>query len=170
MQRSDAGQIGVATVCGGVGSLIVLALLPAVVAVAGVRPVTRTHAILCGAILVATSGCCGGVLRRRCDRQHAIAKVLLASPGTYLGLFFTAFVILGPTPVEGSFVYLLCLGCGPPLLSWTAVALGWRPWGVRPPRAASGSVRACTTCGYNLTGNESGVCPECGTAVPPAGL
>ena len=23
----------------------------------------------------------------------------------------------------------------------------------------------CMTCGYDLTGNESGVCPECGTAV-----
>jgi len=25
----------------------------------------------------------------------------------------------------------------------------------------------CLTCNYNLTGNVSGVCPECGTAVPP---
>jgi hypothetical protein len=25
----------------------------------------------------------------------------------------------------------------------------------------------CHTCGYNLTGNVSGTCPECGTAVPP---
>jgi hypothetical protein len=24
----------------------------------------------------------------------------------------------------------------------------------------------CTKCGYNLTGNASGVCPECGTRVP----
>ncbi len=24
----------------------------------------------------------------------------------------------------------------------------------------------CQYCGYNLTGNESGVCPECATAVP----
>jgi hypothetical protein len=24
----------------------------------------------------------------------------------------------------------------------------------------------CLTCGYNLTGNTSGRCPECGTAVP----
>ena len=24
--------------------------------------------------------------------------------------------------------------------------------------------RACPSCGYNLTGNVSGVCPECGTA------
>ena len=27
--------------------------------------------------------------------------------------------------------------------------------------------RRCVTCGYNLTGNTSGVCPECGTAVQP---
>jgi len=24
---------------------------------------------------------------------------------------------------------------------------------------------ACTTCGYNLTGNVSGICPECGTPI-----
>jgi rubrerythrin len=24
-------------------------------------------------------------------------------------------------------------------------------------------VGCCTACGYNLTGNTSGVCPECGT-------
>ena len=23
----------------------------------------------------------------------------------------------------------------------------------------------CTNCGYDLTGNESGVCPECGEAI-----
>jgi predicted RNA-binding Zn-ribbon protein involved in translation (DUF1610 family) len=23
----------------------------------------------------------------------------------------------------------------------------------------------CTTCGYSLTGNSSGICPECGTAI-----
>jgi len=23
----------------------------------------------------------------------------------------------------------------------------------------------CPSCGYNLTGNQSGVCPECGNAV-----
>ena len=25
--------------------------------------------------------------------------------------------------------------------------------------------KCCLTCGYNLTGNTSGVCPECGTAI-----
>ena len=26
----------------------------------------------------------------------------------------------------------------------------------------------CPTCGYDLTGNISGVCPECGTPIKPA--
>jgi hypothetical protein len=32
-----------------------------------------------------------------------------------------------------------------------------------PPRFPVGS---CRHCGYNLTGNTSGICPECGTPVP----
>jgi hypothetical protein len=35
-------------------------------------------------------------------------------------------------------------------------------WGVRRRRRASG---LCLACGYRLTGNVSGVCPECGTPV-----
>jgi len=26
--------------------------------------------------------------------------------------------------------------------------------------------RICVPCGYDLTGNTSGICPECGAAVP----
>lgn len=29
-------------------------------------------------------------------------------------------------------------------------------------------VGLCIACGYNLTGNVSGICPECGTAIPTA--
>jgi predicted amidophosphoribosyltransferase len=29
-------------------------------------------------------------------------------------------------------------------------------------------VPECASCGYNLTGNQSGICPECGTRVPYA--
>ena len=25
----------------------------------------------------------------------------------------------------------------------------------------------CLSCGYNLTGNTTGICPECGTRIPP---
>jgi hypothetical protein len=39
--------------------------------------------------------------------------------------------------------------------------LWWLRWRLqhRPP------VGCCTSCGYNLTGNVSGVCPECGTVI-----
>ena len=30
---------------------------------------------------------------------------------------------------------------------------------------AKKGIPVCIPCGYNLTGNESGVCPECGTAM-----
>jgi hypothetical protein len=35
---------------------------------------------------------------------------------------------------------------------------------LRSSRSPSRS--ACEKCGYNLTGNTSGICPECGTAIP----
>jgi hypothetical protein len=35
------------------------------------------------------------------------------------------------------------------------------------PRGRKRSLRYCRQCGYDLTGNVSGVCPECGTALPP---
>lgn len=35
-----------------------------------------------------------------------------------------------------------------------------------PRRRAKG---VCAACGYNLTGNVSGICPECGTPVPQSG-
>ena len=30
-------------------------------------------------------------------------------------------------------------------------------------------IGCCKKCGYNLTGNTTGVCPECGATIPPAG-
>jgi hypothetical protein len=54
-----------------------------------------------------------------------------------------------------------------------ALAFGLLP-GIRLARAANRYRLAqqswrkgkCLTCGYDLTGNVSGTCPECGTAVP----
>jgi hypothetical protein len=36
---------------------------------------------------------------------------------------------------------------------------------VRGPRGDPPPPGHCVTCGYDLTGNTSGTCPECGTAV-----
>ena len=53
-------------------------------------------------------------------------------------------------------------------LAWIAIVSGtlpgvrlWR-WRFNARRRESG---CCTTCGYNLTGNVSGICPECGKSV-----
>jgi hypothetical protein len=45
------------------------------------------------------------------------------------------------------------------LLSWM-----WTP-PFREPGSAEGSPRNCSGCGYDLTGNVSGRCPECGAAI-----
>ena len=45
-------------------------------------------------------------------------------------------------------------------LEFIALYLFWRDW--REPKSRPGY---CQKCGYSLTGNTSGVCPECGTAI-----
>lgn len=52
-----------------------------------------------------------------------------------------------------------------------AIAMLFAGFAVVPPafrrafQTARTIRRQCTKCGYNLTGNTSGVCPECGTSV-----
>lgn len=46
------------------------------------------------------------------------------------------------------------------VFAWIALFLFWRDW--RRPRQPQG---LCRYCGYDLTGNMSGVCPECGEKV-----
>jgi hypothetical protein len=40
----------------------------------------------------------------------------------------------------------------------------------RPPRRTPGETPKCDACGYDLTGNVSGICPECGAAAAAAGV
>jgi hypothetical protein len=46
-----------------------------------------------------------------------------------------------------------------------AVGVEWRNYARHRRRARLG---LCASCGYSLTGNTSGTCPECGTPVPAA--
>jgi hypothetical protein len=39
-------------------------------------------------------------------------------------------------------------------------------WGIQKARRRTPGHAVCVNCGYNLTGNISGVCPECGKPIP----
>jgi len=48
---------------------------------------------------------------------------------------------------------------------WANTRVVWRKHAHKPPFAPRGNL--CLRCGYDLTGNVSGICPECGTEIPP---
>ena len=70
--------------------------------------------------------------------------------GTGAGLGYDGFAVIIPL------WFVLCSSLALPAL-WVS---RWRS--SRKPRGGH-----CGTCGYNLTGNTSGVCPECGTVIKP---
>jgi hypothetical protein len=47
---------------------------------------------------------------------------------------------------------------------WAGTRVIWRKYARELPFAPRGI--QCVACGYNLTGNVSGRCPECGTTIP----
>jgi hypothetical protein len=92
-----------------------------------------------------------------------------------LGLLLTltqgltlAFIVLSSVkafldPYEARYSLPVVLSTAPLGAVWAALAWCVIPRRWRRPRSHSPQ---CDKCGYNLTGNVSGVCPECGTAVP----
>ncbi len=52
---------------------------------------------------------------------------------------------------------------------WTPLALSLGVVALTAVLARRRRLGCCRKCGYNLTGNVSGVCPECGTRIPPVG-
>ena len=52
-----------------------------------------------------------------------------------------------------------------PLLLISMAGGIWSAWRFVALRRAQVPTLACLYCGYDLTGNVSGVCPECGTAI-----
>jgi hypothetical protein len=85
---------------------------------------------------------------------------------TYLGFGFDSHNYLqqGPPPVVQQFVMLVVPW--PALAAPLAVAPGLRAGRAWLRRRRLRRVGHCKTCGYDLRGNASGVCPECGAVAP----
>ena len=75
----------------------------------------------------------------------------------------------GPTKTYSQTLYaaycpsMVVIGC---LAAYPTLAFIRGPMRRRNRRRRHG---LCLKCGYDLTGNTSGVCPECGTAIDPLG-
>ena len=61
--------------------------------------------------------------------------------------------------VEGPMLWVWLVVMGPV----SAGVMAWAYWPVRDPNQP-----LCPQCNYDLTGNESGVCPMCGRRIPPS--
>ena len=113
-------------------------------------------------LLLPLLGILGGLLLRIAGpRAHTIRRSVLASAGTYLVAcicYNNAGAIEMQRLSEELFPFLMSLIIL--FLSWTSTMLAYS-WGNEPEPCFG----VCSKCGYDLTGNQSGRCPECGTPV-----
>ncbi|UCC29747.1 MAG: hypothetical protein JSU86_16270 [Phycisphaerales bacterium] len=96
----------------------------------------------------------------RIDTKHPRLETLLTAPGVLVCIFIAAAGALTSNPNRdwGEMGAALVLFAVP---SWLAVFVA-HLLSCRRHRSAHG---LCRRCGYNLTGNVSGICPECGTKI-----
>ena len=89
-------------------------------------------------------------------------SVLLASPATYLvALFWLAFWVLDEWSTSRVLYGAILSG----VLLFPSYLLVWFGFQQARRRRRVGQEHLCEECDYNLRGNVSGRCPECGTSV-----
>jgi hypothetical protein len=100
-------------------------------------------------------------MRRSPDlRLFRYARILALVGMTGAACTYVADALLGGRLISQQFMLLPILAFGLVLGIFVFPSVERKL--VRQQRAAAG---LCTKCGYNLTGNTSGVCPECGGAL-----
>lgn len=100
------------------------------------------------------------------EKERLTRETVSSMPGFGLLVFVPrADTIMNPpsrVPPRWSHSSAIPLPAAVVLLAIFPLRAGWR-LSIRHRRRNRG---LCTSCGYDLTGNVSGVCPECGAAVP----
>jgi hypothetical protein len=115
--------------------------------------------LLCDVVVIAC-----GVFVARYPAGRRVSRLLLAGGLALLAL--PAVDVIAYYSIYGSGVaVVLLLRTMATVLPDAAVvvAIGVFLW--RCPLADGAPHRACAQCGYNLTGNVTGICPECGVAI-----
>ena len=108
--------------------------------------------------------------------RHGMVRQARLAPWIALGIAILSFLLfyhaaaqlIGPLVAELSnrfpFLYLLNITAGRVLKVAVAFLLAWRVYLRLRWRLVPDGTPYCQSCGYNLTGNVSGVCPECGAS------
>jgi hypothetical protein len=109
------------------------------------KRVTGALPILCAMLWVTAAA--SAALDRRYALRYGQYALAAAVGGTLAWLLF-----VGPRAAHPYGIYVG--------VALAATAAGLTLWGARHREATAGT---CAACGYDLTGNVSGVCPECGT-------
>jgi len=96
----------------------------------------------------------GAVLAREVKRSGSLARLVLATPATYITLVFIVIALADGDPSTLAAAGLLTC------LSFALTAAGFHG-GPAPTRTS-----LCKQCRYDLCGTVTGRCPECGTVIP----
>ena len=115
--------------------------------------------LLPGAMLASAIGA-GRLLRRVASPSWGSMKSLLATPALYLFLL-TLIIELSENQFMGG-MWILTLAVF--AIMWPVTYFSFR-LGRDTRTPDPNAPPTCGTCGYNLTGNVSGICPECGTPI-----
>ncbi len=99
------------------------------------------------------------------DRAGVVQKPLMtwAIDLLAIAIVSTTLALIGPNPRRAMFDFFQDDSAGWGLLAIAISLALWIVILVKPARPLTNTAPRCKTCGYDLTGNESGRCPECGT-------
>lgn len=112
--------------------------------------VVETRIIICCIALIVSLLCHWLI------KPYFVAVVIAAVLADLLVLTLDT-IVEGHVPYPVHFGFLIILGLYTLPIAWV-VGIPFRQWRKYKPGH-------CLSCGYNLTGNTSGVCPECGEKI-----